>query len=70
MTTTQQTADLRQDARNLITWLRLPGAGARYPEAAVLAGWLEILMTSCTPDADELLGDEISAIERIVRGAA
>ena len=73
MTPTAVTIELdgiRQDAANLITWLRLPGVGERYADAPTLASWLEILMTSVTPDADELLADEIAAVERIIRGAA
>lgn len=34
--------DITQDARNLQTWLLLPGAEARYPGANVMASWLEI----------------------------
>lgn len=60
--------DITQDARNLQTWLRLPGAEARYPGANVMAAFLEILLTSCTPDAQELLEDEIAAIKRLVCG--
>lgn len=59
-------ADLQQDARNLVTWLMLPSAVARIPDAVTMAAWLMLLLTSCTPDAAELLEDEISAIQFIV----
>lgn len=58
--------DIRQDAANLITWLRLPSVIERQPDAPVMASWLEILLTSVTPDADELLADEIDSIQQIV----
>jgi hypothetical protein len=64
------TDGIKQDAANLITWLRLPSVIERQPDAPVMASWLEILLTSVTPDADELLADEIAAVERIIRGAA
>lgn len=62
--------DLQQDARNLVTWLLLPGAQARIPDANTMAAWLMMLLTSCTPDASEQLEDEISAIRLIIAGAA
>lgn len=61
-------SDITQDAINLMTWLRLPGAEARYTGANVMASWLEILLTSCTPDAEEMLADEIESIRKLICG--
>jgi len=59
-------SDIQQDAANLITWLRLPSVIERQPDAPVMASWLEILLTSVTPDADELLEGEIANIQQIL----
>lgn len=60
--------DIAADARNLQTWLLLPGAEARYPGANVMAAFLEILLTSCTPDAVEELEREIDSIRKLICG--
>lgn len=64
-----QRTSTRTDAQNLVDWLSLPGASERYPGASIIASYLRMLLTSATPDADELLEDEIKAIESIVVGA-
>lgn len=61
-------SDIAADARNLQTWLLLPGAEARYPGANVMAAFLEILLTSCTPDAVEELEREIDSIRTLICG--
>ena len=62
-------SDIVTDAVNLMTWLRLPGAEARYTGANVMAGYLEILLDSCTPEeATEALEFEIERIKKIICG--
>lgn len=62
--------ELRQAANDVRVWLSLPGAESRYPGANTIANYLTILLNSVTPDADELLEDELAAIKSIVLGAA
>lgn len=60
--------NVRTDARNLVDWLSLPGAESRYPGANTMAGWLAILLTSCTPDSQELLAQEVERVCSILKG--
>lgn len=64
-------SDTKQRALDLIAWLTLPGASQRYPEANVMAGWLTILVNSCTPEeCSEQLESEVEAVKTILKGAA
>lgn len=64
-------SDTKQRALDLISWLTLPGASQRYPEANVMAGWLAILVNSCTQEeAGEQLEAEVEAVKAILKGAA
>ncbi len=60
------TTDYRQQASDLRDFLLTSTAQRMNAEASVMAGWLTMLLTSCTPDAIELLPAEIEAITSIL----
>lgn len=60
--------DHRADAEALASWLFTDTAARYHAEARVMATYLRILLTSPSPDAEELLADEIAAIKAIVCG--
>ncbi len=69
-TNCKDTTDYRQQASELRDFLLTETAQRMNPEASVMAGWLTMLLTSCTPDAIELLPAEIEAITSILQAAA
>lgn len=60
--------DLLADAQALSAWLLTDTAARYHPEARVMGTYLRILLTSPSPDAVELLADEIASIRAIVCG--
>ncbi len=60
------TIDYRQQASELRDFLLTETAQRMNAEASVMAGWLTMLLTSCSPDAAELLPAEIEAITSIL----
>lgn len=58
-----------QQARDLITWLRLPGARERIAGADTMAAWLTMLTESCTQEeARETLAAEVEIVKSILKG--
>lgn len=66
--TITDTHDYRTDALALADWLFTDTAARYHAEARVMGAYLRILLTTPSPDAVELLADEITAIKAIVCG--
>lgn len=61
---------IQQQARDLITWLMLPGVRERVAGADTMAAWLTMLTESCTPEECEpMLAAEVEAVKNIVQAA-
>lgn len=70
MTTTLPTAvtDIRAACILMVEALRQPGMERLYPGATYHAGYLSMLLDSCTPDAGELLEDELRKMIILLKG--
>lgn len=58
--------DYRQQATELRDFLQTNTARKLHPEAPLMASWLTILLSTPSPDAIELLADEIKSVVSIL----